>query len=75
MDSIDHWKRIVYIVSAVVIGTGISIIGVISFIPLFLTSELGVEDPGEAAFWGRAHFRRDAFLRVHGGAVLDAEGR
>ena len=51
MDSIDHWKRIVYIVSAVVIGTGISIIGVISFIPLFLTSELGVEDPGEAAFW------------------------
>ncbi len=47
----DHWKRILYIVAAVVIGTGVSIIGVISFIPLFLTSELGVEDPGEAAFW------------------------
>ncbi len=45
------WKRILYIVSAIVMGTGISIMGVISFIPLFLTSELGVTDPGEAAFW------------------------
>lgn len=45
------WKRILYIVAAIQVGTGISIIGVISFIPLFLTSELGVTDPGEAAFW------------------------
>lgn len=37
--------------AAIQIGTGISIIGVVAFIPLFLTSELGVTDPGEAAFW------------------------
>lgn len=47
----SDWKRILYIVSAIVMGTGVSIIGVISFIPLFLTSELGVTDAGEAAFW------------------------
>ncbi len=45
------WKRIIYIMAAIQVGTGISIIGVISFIPLFLTEELGVHDPGEAAFW------------------------
>ena len=47
----QNWKRIVYTMAAIQIGTGISIIGVIAFIPLFLTSELGVTDPGEAAFW------------------------
>lgn len=46
-----NWKRIVYTIAAIQVGTGITIIGVISFIPLFLTSELGVTDPGEAAFW------------------------
>lgn len=47
----EYWKRLVYIIAAIQIGTGITIIGVVSFIPLFLTSELGVHDPGEAAFW------------------------
>lgn len=47
----EPWKRLVYIMAGIQIGTGISIIGVVSFIPLFLTSELGVADPGEAAFW------------------------
>lgn len=47
----QNWKRIVYTMAAIQIGTGISIIGVIAFIPLFLTSELGVTDSGEAAFW------------------------
>ena len=47
----QNWKRIVYTMAAIQIGTGISIIGVIAFIPLFLTSELGVTDAGEAAFW------------------------
>lgn len=47
----QNWKRIVYTIAAIQIGTGISIIGVVAFIPLFLTSELGVTDPGEAAFW------------------------
>lgn len=47
----QNWKRIVYTMAGIQIGTGISIIGVVAFIPLFLTSELGVTDPGEAAFW------------------------
>lgn len=47
----QNWKRIVYTMAAIQIGTGISIIGVVAFIPLFLTSELGVTDPGGAAFW------------------------
>lgn len=47
----QNWKRIVYTMAAIQIGTGISIIGVVAFIPLFLTSELGVTDPGEAVFW------------------------
>lgn len=47
----EMWKRLVYIMAGIQVGTGITIIGVVSFIPLFLTSELGVEDPGEAAFW------------------------
>lgn len=47
----EYWKRLVYIIAAIQVGMGITIIGVVSFIPLFLTSELGVHDPGEAAFW------------------------
>lgn len=47
----QNWKRIVYTMAVIQIGTGISIIGVVAFIPIFLTSELGVTDPGEAAFW------------------------
>ncbi len=47
----EHWKKLVYIMGAIQVGTGITIIGVVSFIPLFLTAELGVTDPGEAAFW------------------------
>lgn len=47
----EHWKKLVYIMGAIQVGTGIIIIGVVSFIPLFLTAELGVTDPGEAAFW------------------------
>lgn len=47
----QNWKRIVYTMAVIQIGTGISIIGVVAFIPLFLTSELGVTDPGEAVFW------------------------
>lgn len=47
----ENWKRLVYIIAALQVGLGITIIGVVSFIPLFLTSELGVTDPGEAAFW------------------------
>lgn len=47
----EHWKKLVYIMGAIQVGTGITIIGVVSFIPLFLTAELGVTNPGEAAFW------------------------
>lgn len=47
----NSWKRIVYTMAAIQMGTGITIIGVVSFIPLFLTTELGVTDPGDAAFW------------------------
>lgn len=44
------WKSIVYLVCAIQVGAGISMVGVMSFLPLFL-SELGLSDPGEAAFW------------------------
>lgn len=47
----NEWKRLVYTVAGLQIGTGITIIGVVSFIPLFLTTELGITDEGEAAFW------------------------
>lgn len=47
----EYWKRLVYIIAAIQVGMGITIIGVVAFIPLFLTSEMGVHDPGEAAFW------------------------
>lgn len=45
------WKQVLWTIAAMQVGTGVAIIGVVSFIPLFLTSELGVTDPGEAAFW------------------------
>lgn len=49
-EAIGNWKRVVYLSAALQIGTGVVIMGVLSFIPLFLR-ELGVSDPGEAAFW------------------------
>ena len=48
MDS--SWKRIIYLICTIQVGGGITIIGVLSFLPLFL-AELGLHDPGEAAMW------------------------
>lgn len=45
-----NWKKVVYLVCMIQVFAGISMIGVVSFIPLFL-SEIGITDPGEAAFW------------------------
>lgn len=45
-----NWKSAVYVVSAIQIGAGMAIIGVMAFLPLFL-SRIGVNDGGEAAFW------------------------
>jgi MFS transporter, DHA1 family, multidrug resistance protein len=45
-----NWKRVVYLSSALQIGAGVVIMGVLSFIPLFIR-DLGVTDPGEAAMW------------------------
>lgn len=45
-----NWKHVIYLVCAIQIGAGISMMGIMSFLPLFL-SELGITDPGEAAFW------------------------
>ena len=47
----SSWKRILWTIAAMQVGTGVAIIGVVSFIPLFLATELGVSDPGDAAFW------------------------
>ena len=33
----QNWKRIVYTIAAIQIGTGISIIGVVAFIPVSYT--------------------------------------
>lgn len=44
------WKSLLYLLCAVQVGTGITIIGIVSFIPLYL-SELGLHDQGEAAMW------------------------
>lgn len=44
------WKEIVYTIAAIQVGVGVAIMGVVTFIPLFVV-ELGVTDPGEAAFW------------------------
>lgn len=46
----ENWKRIVYLLAAIQVGAGITVIGVMAFIPLFL-GQLGLEDPGEAAMW------------------------
>lgn len=48
MDS--SWKRIIYLICTIQVGGGITIIGVLSFLPLFL-AELDLHDPGEAAMW------------------------
>ena len=48
MDS--SWKRIIYLICTIQVGGGITIIGVLSFLPLFL-AELGLHDPGGAAMW------------------------
>lgn len=45
-----NWKSIVYLACLIQVGAGISMVGVMSFLPLFL-SEIGLTDPGEAAFW------------------------
>lgn len=50
MENTERWKRIVYLCCAIQIGAGISLVGVMSFLPLFL-SELGIHDSGDAAFW------------------------
>ena len=50
MDS--SWKRIIYLICTIQVGGGITIIGVVSFIPLFL-AELGLHDQGQAAYVGR----------------------
>lgn len=44
------WKRLLYLIYAIQIGAGITIVGILSFIPLYLV-ELGLHDPGEAAVW------------------------
>lgn len=44
------WKRIIIVMCAIQIGGGIAIIGLFSFLPLFL-SEIGVGNSGEAALW------------------------
>lgn len=46
----ENWKRIAYLMCGIQVGAGIAMIGVMAFLPLFL-GELGVNDPGEAAFW------------------------
>lgn len=50
MNEEKQWKRIVALMCLCQFGGGIAIIGLFSFLPLFL-SELGVTDSGEAAFW------------------------
>ncbi|MCF0156752.1 MAG: MFS transporter, partial [Veillonella sp.] len=45
-----HWKSIVYLMAAIQVGAGSIIIGVLSFIPLFI-QDLGITDPGTAATW------------------------
>jgi DHA1 family multidrug resistance protein-like MFS transporter len=50
MEASKNWKRTVYLMCLIQVGTGISIIGVISFLPLFMW-ELGAQNAGQAAFW------------------------
>jgi len=51
MNETKNWRGIIYLMCAIQIGAGIAMIGVMAFLPLFLSTELGVSDPGEAAFW------------------------
>ena len=44
------WKRIIYLICVIQVGAGITIIGVLSFIPLYLV-DLGLTNQGEAAMW------------------------
>lgn len=46
----SDWKRLIYLICAIQVGAGITIIGILSFIPLFLV-DLGLHDQGEAAMW------------------------
>lgn len=46
----NRWKELVYTIAAIQVGVGIAVMGVVTFIPLFII-DLGVEDPGQAAFW------------------------
>lgn len=46
----ENWKRIAYLMCGIQVGAGIAMIGVMAFLPLFL-GEIGVHNPGEAAFW------------------------
>ena len=39
------WKRIIYLICAIQVGAGITIIGVLSFIPLYLV-DLGLTNQG-----------------------------
>ena len=55
---INNWKQIIYTIAAIQVGTGVTIIGVLSFIPLFLV-ELGLSDAGEAAFWAGQEKRKN----------------
>ena len=45
-----HWRALVYLLAAIQMGAGSIIIGVLSFIPLFI-QDLGVADQGAAATW------------------------
>lgn len=45
-----NWKRITALMCLCQFGGGIAIIGLFSFLPLFL-GEIGVHDAGEVAFW------------------------
>lgn len=50
MEKTKNWKWTVYLMCLIQIGTGISIMGVISFLPLFMW-DLGAQDAGQAAYW------------------------
>ena len=45
-----HWRALVYLLAVIQMGAGSIIIGVLSFIPLFI-QDLGVADQGAAATW------------------------
>lgn len=41
-----NWKKSLFTIAAIQVGTGVSIIGVLSFIPLFLVEMGGSKIPG-----------------------------